>query len=284
MQQDASINTTPPTLPTYHDKWIQVIGIPVIAAFAHYLTYNYERFEWIIAYEYISDCLKIFLIWRLMRGSIIWLDKRYPWQQNFVVRLLIQLVLTNVVSLSALTALVFAEYAFIRPYQMEHFFSLDLVIAFLFILFGNAIYICLYFYDSYKRSEDDKRAIADLLQAAPSAPPMEHVTVRTGKKEVLVPIHSILCMYSEEKETYLIDLNQKVYLLDHSLDRLQEQLPEALFFRANRQFIVTPRCLQSVATDAYGKLTVTLTPNPKLPETITISRQKAPAFRQWMKR
>jgi DNA-binding LytR/AlgR family response regulator len=108
--------------------------------------------------------------------------------------------------------------------------------------------------------------------------------VRVGKKEAVVPFAEILCFYSEEKETFLLTSAGKTYLVDLSLDKVEEQVPQTHFFRANRKFIITAAMVTTIQTEAYGKLLVNIAEVPKLPASITISREKAPAFRQWLKR
>ncbi|QMU28639.1 LytR/AlgR family response regulator transcription factor [Adhaeribacter radiodurans] len=270
-------------LPVYHDKWIRIIGIPVITAFGYYLTYDDIQFNSWFVYEVLSDAVKIFLVWQMVRLIITQLDKHYPWQQNFVVRLVIQIIATCVTGILSLSILVLLEYRFIRPYQMEHYWSLDVIIALIFLLFINGIYIGLYFYDSYLYTQSEKESLVQVLQQETSVN-HEHLLVRSGKKEIRVPYPEISCAYSEAKETYLLTADNKTYLLDLSLDRLEEQLPESLFFRANRKFILTADLIESFTTETHGKLTVQLKPHSKLPESFTISRDKAPAFRRWLKR
>ncbi len=271
------------TPPIYHDKWVRLIGIPVITAFGYYLTYNNIEFNGWFVYETLSDAFKIFLIWQLVRWCVITLDKHFPWAAGFGKRLLIQLPLTCGVGILALTILVNIEYTFIRPYRLEHFWNFDLVIAFIFLLLVNAIYISLYFYQSYEQSQAEKTALAAELETRPDSV-QEYIVVRQGKREVVISYEEILCFYSEAKETYLITQEHKSYLLETSLDRLEEQLPEPLFFRANRKFIITPDLVASFAAEAHGKLTVYLKLLPKLPASLTISRDKAPVFRRWLKR
>jgi hypothetical protein len=271
------------TPPIYHDKWIRLIGIPVITAFGYYLTYNNIQFNGWFIYELLSDAFKIYLIWQLVRWCVIALDKRFPWATNFGKRLFIQVPVTCGLGILGLSILVNLEYAFIRPYRLEHFWNFDLVIAFIFLLLVNAVYISLYFYQSYEQSQAEKKALAEQLEIRPG-PVQEYVVVRHGKREVVVPYAEILCFYSEAKETYLVTSQHKSYLLETSLDRLEEQLPEPLFLRANRKFIITPDLVDSFAPEAYGKLAVHLKPLPKLPAIIIISRDKAPVFRRWLKR
>ncbi|PSR52764.1 hypothetical protein AHMF7605_04120 [Adhaeribacter arboris] len=271
------------SLPVYYDKWIQIIGIPVITAFAYYLTYDDIKLNRWFVYEVLSDAFKIFLVWQAVRAVIIRLDKNYSWHKHLIFRLIIQIISTCVVGILTLSFLVLLEYRFIRPYQIEHFWSFDVIIALIFLLFINGIYIGLYFYDSYLQSQTEKYKLVQELQQETTGN-HEHLLVRIGKREIRVPYSEISCAYSEAKETYLLTIDNKTYLLDSSLDRLEEQLPASVFFRANRKFILTVHLVQSYTTETHGKLTVQLISHPKLPENFTISRDKAPAFRRWLKR
>lgn len=167
-----------------------------------------------------------------------------------------------------------------------------MVIAFIFILFINGIYAALYFYDFYVTSvaekvnleqnlENQVEKIREELQVNDYfTPAREHILVKVGRKDILVPYLDITCIYSEAKETYLLTTDNKMYLLDLSLDRLEEQLPASLFFRANRQYLITPELVHSLVPENHGKLTVHLHSKPQLPATLSISRDKAPAFRR----
>lgn len=274
---------TYPTTVVYRDKWARMIGIPLIAAFSHYLTYNNTKLDWILVSEFLSDSFKIALVWQVVRWVVVRLDGVLPWQGNFVKRLLVQYLLTSTVGSAALTALVLSEYNFIRNYPLEHFYDFDLVIANIFILLGNVVYVSLYFYDVALQGQAQRQQLEAKLKEQP-VPEVDYLMVRIGKSEQRVPFASILCAYSEDKETYLLHENLKTYVLDLSLDQLEKQLPGTQFFRANRQFILSPKAMASVAADTNGKLLVQLSTLPKLPEKIGVSRLKAPTFRQWLKR
>jgi hypothetical protein len=264
--------------------------VPVITAFEYYLTYDNIRFNGLFLYEVGSDGLKILLIWQLLRWIVIRLDGKLAWDKGPLPRLAVQLPLTCLAGIALLTGLVHLEYRFIRPYPVEHFFEFDVIIALIFLLLFNVLYASLYFYDSYRRSKAEKEALAERLQAIPVAPPVaspprkpEEVVVRAGPREVVIPLEDILCFYSEEKETYLLHQDGKVYLMDASLDKLEAQLGPPAFFRANRKFILTRKVIETVRPDTYGKVAVGLKPAARLPGQITISRDKAAPFRDWLK-
>lgn len=107
--------------PVYRDTWLKIIGIPVITAFACYLTYDHVEFNGWFIYEILSDTLKIFLVWQVVSFIIASLDNIVPWQQHLVKRLLVQMLVTSIGGILALTILVFLDYALIRPYQINHY-------------------------------------------------------------------------------------------------------------------------------------------------------------------
>ena len=277
-----------PVAPAYADKWPRILGVPLITAFEYYLTYDHIQFNGLFLYEVTSDALKILLIWQLVRWLVVRLDGYLPWTRGLVRRLAVQVPLTCLAGIALLTVLVHLEYRFIRPYPMNHFFNFDVVVALIFLLGANVVYLGLYWYDAYRRSLDERAALVQQVQALPVMPalppkPPGHFVVRLGRRETVVPLEDILCFYSEEKETYLLTRDDKTFLMELSLDKLETQLQPSLFFRANRKFIFTPGIIETVQPDTYGKLTVRLKPHSRLPELVTISRDKAPAFREWLK-
>jgi hypothetical protein len=289
--------------PNYRDKWVQLLGVPLITAFGYYLTYNNIHLNWTTVSELGSDAVKIFLVWQVLRRVVVWLDGRLPWQGGLLRRLAVQVPLTCLAGAAALTGLVYLEYAFVRDYPLEHYWDFDLVIALIFLLMVNVVYVGLYYYDQYRRNhalyhraQAENAALNQQLQSAAAAPPaappgpaplpepvLEHLLVKVGRREVVVPYAEVRCCYSADKETYLLTLDERHYLLDQSLDRLTEQLPATLFFRANRQFLLGAKAVAQVQAEAHGKLAVQLVASPRLPERIVVSRDRAPAFRQWLR-
>jgi two-component system response regulator LytT len=63
---------------------------------------------------------------------------------------------------------------------------------------------------------------------------------------------------------------------------LEEQLDPEVFFRANRQHIISINNIKGIHNFFNGKLKVTLLKQPATE--ILISREKAAAFKQWLDR
>ena len=71
----------------------------------------------------------------------------------------------------------------------------------------------------------------------------------------------------------------KSYILEHTLDELSRMLDPALFFRANRQFIIARRAIKDADLWFNSRLSVNL--NVSTPEKILISKARVQEFKNW---
>ena len=100
----------------------------------------------------------------------------------------------------------------------------------------------------------------------------------------LIPIHSNLIAYflSEDGETMFITTNQKRYFLNESLDSLEQELDPSVFFRANRQIILSINSIDKIFN--YGQQKLKITVKPETEQEIIISKLKATQFKNWLNR
>ena len=86
-------------------------------------------------------------------------------------------------------------------------------------------------------------------------------------------------MALQEKVTaYTADGKQ--HPVDRTLDALSEQFDPKLFFRANRQFIISRKAIKDVDLWFGSRLAVNLV--LPVPERIVISKIKSPFFKKWI--
>src|SRR6186713_1921060 len=83
----------------YNDIKFFLIAIAFISAFNYYLTYTNIRFNWFFFLTYTIDTVQGWLAWWAVRSIIIYLDKKLPYTDRPLKRILIQLVLTTTVGL-----------------------------------------------------------------------------------------------------------------------------------------------------------------------------------------
>lgn len=95
-----------------------------------------------------------------------------------------------------------------------------------------------------------------------------------------IATEDIAYIYSENKLTSAVCFDGKEHVIDHSLDKLEEELSPEKFYRANRQYILNIDSVHKIESYFGGKLIVKLVAPFK--STITVSRLKAASFKYWI--
>jgi two-component system response regulator LytT len=74
-------------------------------------------------------------------------------------------------------------------------------------------------------------------------------------------MHEIAFFYTEGKVNFIKTFGEQRYIVDHSLDELELLLDPNSFFRANCQYIVTPKCMDGIHSHFNGKLKINMKPS-----------------------
>lgn len=104
--------------------------------------------------------------------------------------------------------------------------------------------------------------------------------VKMGDRLVSIPEDRIAYFYAEQKIVLLITQDQKKYVVDYSLDDLENILNPDYFFRLNRQYIARIQAIKSIHNYFKSKIKVFLEPE-NLHE-IIVSRERSPYFKKWL--
>lgn len=101
-------------------------------------------------------------------------------------------------------------------------------------------------------------------------------------RDKLVPVETakIAWFYTANELVYAQTNDARQYVIDFTMEQLEKQLDPALFFRANRQFIINRKEITEVDFYFNGRLSVKIKPAP--PENIIISKARVPEFKTWM--
>ena len=99
---------------------------------------------------------------------------------------------------------------------------------------------------------------------------------------VKIDIADIAFFHSSQKVTTITTFDKKNYVVDFTLDKLENQLDPGVFSRANRQFILNINSITKVENWFNGKLVVKT--HPASDEKIIISRERARQFKEWIDR
>ncbi len=104
--------------------------------------------------------------------------------------------------------------------------------------------------------------------------------IKVGQKIVAVPVEKIRYFYSQNKLTYIVTQDGRKLPTDQTLEMLEEQLDPKVFYRANRQVIVSFESIAEIHPYFKGRLKIDL--DPALDLEIVISSEKTPEFKSWL--
>jgi hypothetical protein len=97
---------------------------------------------------------------------------------------------------------------------------------------------------------------------------------------VPIPIEDIAFVYTENTITYVVCFDGKKSTTNMSLDDMYTNLNSTLFFRANRQFIISITAIDKIIK--YGNSQLKILLQSETSEEIIISKNKAAEFKQWL--
>lgn len=102
-------------------------------------------------------------------------------------------------------------------------------------------------------------------------------------RDRIIPLHrdKIAYCYTSDEKVTACGFDGEIYPLDRTLEALQALLPEADFFRANRQFIVSRRAVKEIVVWFGSRLSLSL--QVATPERIVVSKARAPEFKAWLR-
>ncbi|MDO6802210.1 LytTR family DNA-binding domain-containing protein [Wenyingzhuangia sp. 1_MG-2023] len=105
-------------------------------------------------------------------------------------------------------------------------------------------------------------------------------TSKVGQHLKLIATDEIECVYSENKGTYLYTEQKRSYLIDESLEALEEKLDPKDFFRVNRTFYVHVNAIKNMISYTNSRLQIVL--NNYDQNEIIVSREKVKSFKNWI--
>jgi two-component system response regulator LytT len=104
--------------------------------------------------------------------------------------------------------------------------------------------------------------------------------VKSGQSIKAISSEDIAYFLAEEGVVFLVTYEGKRFVVNYTLDQLEELLDIDFFFRANRQLFVHINSIKEVRPYFKGRLLLLLQPDAKTE--IVISSSKASAFKDWL--
>lgn len=105
-------------------------------------------------------------------------------------------------------------------------------------------------------------------------------TVKIGQHLKVISVEEIECFFSENKGTYIHTFDNRNYLIDSTLEVLEQDLDGANFFRISRKFIIPLKAIKEILVHSNSRLKIIL-PTYKEDE-VVVSREKVSDFKTWI--
>ena len=105
-------------------------------------------------------------------------------------------------------------------------------------------------------------------------------TARVGQHIKIINADEIECFYSENKGTYAATTDGRNYLLDMTLENLEDELEPEMFFRVSRKFYININHIKDIISYTNSRLKITL--NRFNEQEIIVSRERVRDFKLWL--
>ncbi|WP_067033940.1 LytR/AlgR family response regulator transcription factor [Allomuricauda sp. CP2A] len=105
-------------------------------------------------------------------------------------------------------------------------------------------------------------------------------TVKVGQHLKIVNADDVECFYSENKGTYAATSDGRNYLLDTTLEQLEEELSPKFFFRVSRKFYVNVSHINDIISYTNSRLQIKMKRFTE--QEIIVSRERVKDFKLWL--
>lgn len=104
--------------------------------------------------------------------------------------------------------------------------------------------------------------------------------VKYGEHIKTIDTEEVVYFYTEDKATFLCTKDGRRYVVDYNLDTLDSILDPKIFFRINRQYIISIHSIAEMF--AYSKSRVLIKLNPAAKHETIVSAERSSDFKQWL--
>jgi DNA-binding LytR/AlgR family response regulator len=110
----------------------------------------------------------------------------------------------------------------------------------------------------------------------------ERFVVKVGEHLKTIETVNVQMVYSQNKATYLLSNEGKKFLIDYSLDKVEELLNETQFFRISRKFIININFIKDIISFTNSRLEIMVDHFDD--EKIVVARERVNDFKAWLDR
>lgn len=136
--------------------------------------------------------------------------------------------------------------------------------------------------EKFEKHKPDSKQDLDLLVKSIHPAGKERFVVKVGDHLKTVETNLVQLVYSQDKGTYLFTKDGRKFLIDYSLDKVEELLDPTQFFRISRKFIINLNYIKDMISFTNSRLEVVIDRFDE--EQIIVARERVNDFKSWLDR
>lgn len=106
--------------------------------------------------------------------------------------------------------------------------------------------------------------------------------IKVGEHLKTIEVDGILYFHSQEKATFCHTDDGRNFILDYSLEQLEEMVDPSKYFRVNRKYLVATRAIVDMISYTNSRLKLIL--NGSEDSDIIVARERVQDFKSWLDR
>lgn len=108
----------------------------------------------------------------------------------------------------------------------------------------------------------------------------ERFVVKIGEHIRTLPVAETAYFFSQEKATYLQTIEKNRFIIDYTLEQVEQLIDPEKFFRINRKYLVSLEAVKDIVTYSNSRLRLILIHSDEMDA--VVSRDKVQEFKRWL--
>jgi two-component system LytT family response regulator len=128
-------------------------------------------------------------------------------------------------------------------------------------------------------NKDQQETVQQVFASIKSREYKNRFMVKLGEHIRSITADQITLFFADGRDVYLVTNQNRKFIIDYTLEGLEEILNPAVFYRLNRTFILNINSIKDVLVYSNSRLKITL--NQEFDKEIIVSREKVGEFKEW---
>jgi DNA-binding LytR/AlgR family response regulator len=128
-------------------------------------------------------------------------------------------------------------------------------------------------------NKDQQEQVQQVFASIKSREYKNRFMVKLGEHIRSITADQISLFFADGRDVYLVTNQNRKFIIDYTLEGLEEILNPAVFYRLNRTFILNINSIKDVLVYSNSRLKITL--NQEFDKEIIVSREKVGEFKEW---